>query len=364
MKVSIGSRIVDGPWGGGNLFAINLRDYLLKNGHEVIFDLSEKDIDVILLTDPRSKKESSSTFSHLDILKYKKLINPNVTVIQRINECDERKNTQNINKLYLEASEVSDHVIFVSSWLRDIYLKLGLEKSKTSVILAGSNKLIFNDSNSLFWDGKEKLKIVTHHWSSHKNKGFETYIEIDELLNQNYWSERYEFSYIGNLPSNLIFKNTKVFSPLHGKDLADKLKENHVYITASKNEPSGNHHIEAAQCGLPIIYINSGGIPEYSNGYGIVIDDLKDSLEKTRSEYIKLKTRLLDYPFNSEKMCDQFVDIFEKIYQEKIIYQKNKPISIQGKIFLNSIYLRRYFNLTNFLNAIRTRIKKVLKNEY
>ena len=148
MKVSIGSRIVDGPWGGGNLFAINLRDYLLKNGHEVIFDLSEKDIDVILLTDPRSKKESSSTFSHIDILKYKKLINPNVTVIQRINECDERKNTQNINKLYLEASEVSDHVIFVSSWLRDIYLKLGLEKSKTSVILAGSNKLIFNDSNS------------------------------------------------------------------------------------------------------------------------------------------------------------------------------------------------------------------------
>ena len=74
-----------------------------------------------------------------------------------------------------------------------------------------------------------------------------------------------------------------------------------------------------------------------------------------------MKTKLLDYPFNSEKMCDQFVDIFEKIYQEKIIYQKNKPISIQGKIFLNSIYLRRYFNLTNFLNAIRTRIKKALK---
>ena len=53
-----------------------------------------------------------------------------------------------------------------------------------------------------------------------------------------------------------------------------------------------------------------------------IIDDLKDSLEKTRSEYIKLKTKLLDYPFNSEKMCDQFVDIFEKIYQKKIIYQK------------------------------------------
>ena len=50
MKVSIGSKIVQGPWGGGNLFAINLSEYLIKHGHEVIYDLSEPDIDLILLT--------------------------------------------------------------------------------------------------------------------------------------------------------------------------------------------------------------------------------------------------------------------------------------------------------------------------
>ena len=364
MKVSIGSRIVEGPWGGGNLFAINLRDYLLKKGHEVIFDLSEKDIDVILLTDPRSKKESSSTFNHLDILKYKKLINPNVSVIQRINECDERKNTENINQLYLEASHISDHIIFVSSWLRNIYLNLGLEKSKTSVILAGSNKNIFNDANSLFWDGQEKLKIVTHHWSSHMNKGFETYLAIDQLLNDHYWSERYEFSYIGNLPDDFKFKNTKVISPLHGENLAEKLKENHVYITASKNEPSGNHHIEAAQCGLPILYINSGGIPEYSNGFGIVLGDLKDSIEKLRIKYPELKKKLKEYPFSSEKMCDQFVDIFEQIIVEKSSNQSYNLISIRGRMFLISNFLRRYFNISIYLNLIRSKIKNVLKNEH
>ena len=73
MKVSIGSRIVNGPWGGGNLFVKNLSNYLEQNGHKVIYDLGEKDIDLILLTDPRSRKESSSTFNHLDIQKYKKL---------------------------------------------------------------------------------------------------------------------------------------------------------------------------------------------------------------------------------------------------------------------------------------------------
>ena len=28
MKISIGSKIIQGPWGGGNLFAINLSNYL------------------------------------------------------------------------------------------------------------------------------------------------------------------------------------------------------------------------------------------------------------------------------------------------------------------------------------------------
>ena len=58
MKVSIGSKIVNGPWGGGNLFVKNLSNFLINNGHNVIYDLSDKDIDLILLTDPRSRKES------------------------------------------------------------------------------------------------------------------------------------------------------------------------------------------------------------------------------------------------------------------------------------------------------------------
>ena len=49
------------------------------------------------------------------------------------------------------------------------------------------------------------------------------------------------------------FKNSIHIPPLSGVKLASKLKENHLYITASKNEPSGNHHIEAAQCSLPIL---------------------------------------------------------------------------------------------------------------
>ena len=50
MKVSIGTNIKDGPWGGGNLFAINLSNFLRSKGIEVIYDLEDDDIDIILIT--------------------------------------------------------------------------------------------------------------------------------------------------------------------------------------------------------------------------------------------------------------------------------------------------------------------------
>ena len=90
MKISIGTKIKEGPWGGGNLFAINLKNYLEKSGHIVISDLMEDDIDVIILTEPRKTSESSA-FTDQDVLKYKKYVNKKSLVIHRINECDERK---------------------------------------------------------------------------------------------------------------------------------------------------------------------------------------------------------------------------------------------------------------------------------
>ena len=52
MKVSIGSKIKNGPWGGGK-FLINFIDALKQAGHTVINHLNDKDIDVIFLFDPR-----------------------------------------------------------------------------------------------------------------------------------------------------------------------------------------------------------------------------------------------------------------------------------------------------------------------
>ena len=91
MKVSIGTNIKEGPWGGGNLFAINLSNFLKNRGHEVVYDLSHNDIDIILITEPRKTSESSS-FTHIDVENYLKYEKFDTIVIHRINEYVRLKN--------------------------------------------------------------------------------------------------------------------------------------------------------------------------------------------------------------------------------------------------------------------------------
>ncbi len=340
MKVSIGTKIKEGPWGGGNLFAVNLKQYLLSMGYEVVHDLEDQDIDIILLTEPRVTSESSA-FTHYDVENYLKYINYEAIVVHRINECDERKNTNYVNKYIIYANQVSDASVFVSKWLEQIYIDQGIKSTDNNVIYAGADKKIFNTEGFKPWNKKEKLKIVTHHWGANWNKGFETYLKLDELIGTEKWKDKLSFTYIGNVPKNIKFHNSLVVTPLSGKKLANEIKQNHLYVTGSENEPSGNHHIEAAQCGLPVLYLNSGGMPEYCNGFGVEyhINDFEAKLEKITSEYDSYIKKVKLYPNNSQIMCSEFLDLFSRLIAEKESIYLNRDIKKNQNKLKENIFL-------------------------
>ncbi len=315
MKISFGTEIIEGPWGGGNLFLINLMKYLNQNDHEVVFDLNDDDIDIILFTDPRTGRGSTATFNEKKIKKYINKINNTTKVVQRINECDERKKTVGVNNLYLKSSKIANHVVFVSSWLQNIYLKLGLEKEKTSVIMSGSDSSVFNPVGRTQKSPGSKIKLFTHHWSSNWLKGFELYLYIDSIVSQNYWKNKIEFTYVGNTEKNYKFKDTKLIKPLSGLELANEIKQHDIYVTGSLNEPSGNHHIEGALCGLPILYVNSGGIPEYCKEFGLEVslDSFEERLDYMIEYFNKFQQKMKNYPYNSDLMCEQYLKLFNDL---------------------------------------------------
>ena len=367
MKISIGSNIIEGPYGGGNEFIRNLHEALKKDGHEVVFTLDDDDIDIILLTNPLSNS-LNSTFDNYDIDFYQKFKNPNSISIQRINECDERKNTKFVNKELIKRNKNIDLNIFVSNWLKNIFIDQGMDKKSSIVLMGGPTVNLFNRSREQKKLIGDKIKIVTHHWSGNVMKGLSTYLLIDELLENKKFNDRYEFTYIGNLDEGVEFKNSKIIKPLYGNDLVEELKKHDVYITASINEPSGNHHMEAAMLGLPILFLNSGGTPEYCDGFGLEFNsqNIQQKIDEIISNYDYFTTKLKKYPYSFENAYVHLINFLNEAHQnkDKIINNRNNLNNVI--VIYNFIYsfVKRYiykkFNKTKiYLGKIKRHATKV-----
>ncbi|MBS57111.1 MAG: hypothetical protein CMP16_04485 [Rickettsiales bacterium] len=372
LKISINVQNKEGPWGGGNLFISNLKNYLESNGNEVIFNLFDPNIDIILIIDPRMLSESVM-YTPKEIEFYKRNINNKCKVVHRINECDERKETSGINEYYIKANNVADHTVFVSEWLKNIYINSGFSSKNFDVIMSGANSEIFNYHERAFWNKNEPLRIVTHHWGSNFNKGFDIYSYLDKSIQEKY-KNQIKFTYIGNLNKDLEFQSTEIIEPKSGRELANLIKENHIYLTASINEPSGNHHIEAAQCGLPILYRDSGGMPEFTKGFGVEFQgkqDFFESLDELKNNYLTFFEKMKEYPFNSLIMSKEYLELFNKL-----ALLSPDPYLVDKNILFQKSFLQKFFYFLNkLLNNIKlyklkVRIKKyllikipVLKNE-
>ena len=317
MKISIGMNLQDGPFGGGNQFGLALTRQLRDFGHQVIFDLQDRDIDLILLTDPRVELKSCA-YAHEEILDYLNDINSDCIVIHRINECDERKDSKGLNSLLRYSNGIADHTIFVSSWLRDLHLSQGMEAYPNTVILNGPDQNIFNPNGYRNWSGSGPIKLITHHWGSNWKKGFDIYQRIDELVGKR-WKGLFEFTYIGNLPEGFFLSNSSYQRPLSGKPLADAIKRNHVYITGSINEPGGSHQSEGLLCGLPVLYRDSGCLQEYCDDYGIkfTYETFEERLESILGTYDLFANAAKKFSLNSEVMAKNYINLFDFLLKGK-----------------------------------------------
>jgi len=318
MKISLGMNLQSGPWGGGNQFGHSLVKYLRSKGVEVFFDLKQPDLDLIVLAEPRSKLQISA-YTDQEIKAYLLQKRWQTLVVHRINECDERKGTTYVNQRLIKANTCADHTVFISSWLRDLFSQHGLHTPSPNVILNGANELIFNAHGYRHWDKTSKLRLVTHHWGGNQLKGFDIYERLDALLSLSPYKRKLEFSYIGKLPENIAFTNVRHIPPKSGAELADAIRQHHVYLTASQNEPAGMHHIEGAMCGLPLLYRESGALPEYCQGFGVgfTADNFEQKLQELIDTYDVWADRMHDYPHTAECMCKNYYNLFLELVEHR-----------------------------------------------
>ena len=254
MKVNIVFTIANTPKGGGNQFLRTLKDELFA---KELYSRVE-DADVILFN------------SHQDIEKVIKIKRkyPEKLFIHRIdgpirlyNKMSDRRDfiTNITNR------NVADATVYQSEWSKMANLEMGLEQNKYEKIIPNAVDCdIFNRQNKSEFSKNRKVRLIASSWSSNINKGFETYKYLDEHLD----FSKYEMTFVGNSP--IQFRNIRMVEPQASRELAKILKQQDIYITASKKDPCSNSLIEALACGLPAVCYKDGGHPEILKEAGVL----------------------------------------------------------------------------------------------
>jgi hypothetical protein len=163
------------------------------------------------------------------------------------------------------------------------------------------------------------------------------------MMSDPQWKARVDFTYIGQLPSGFKFRNARYVKPLNGKALADELRSHHAYLTGSQNEPGGNHQVEGALCGLPLLYRQSGCMPEYCEGFGVPyagVNDLPAAIDQLRADYPALVGKMSAYPNTSERAMKEWIDLFERLNAERneIVARRRLSRSLPSLLATQFIY--------------------------
>ena len=149
----------------------------------------------------------------------------------------------------------------------------------------------------------QPLKLVTHHWSTNINKGYDTYYKLWKYLKD---LPNISFKFIGR-EFNQKYKGVPVFGPFHGS--AQKLNNGNYLINTAGMFDTGNH---------------GGTIIEVSNSQDIL------SITTTETEWGDnvYSYRAYRIPSIHPNAFSLIIDDLSIHDEEKIIDSENNSISL------------------------------------
>ena len=99
---------------------------------------------------------------------------------------------------------------------------------------------------------------------------------------------------------------------------------------------------------IPILYIDSGGVKEYCEGFGIKYDvsNLQEAISIFMKDSELYYENMKNYPFSSERMCKDFENLFFDLLEKEkkyIVLDTTKKIrTLIGKGLY--LFLRNFKN--------------------
>ncbi|MFZ4575186.1 MAG: glycosyltransferase family 4 protein [Phycisphaerales bacterium] len=280
--LSLWNKFTPPPWGGGNQFMIALEAQARRMGVECVRNEAGPRVSAHVVNSVQFEMERFESLVAPGSARVVHRIDGPISTIRGTPESleDDRRCIA-FNRRYASAT-------VIQSWhTRRSLRELGLEPVRPVLILnACDPETFYRPSRARETGGR--VRLVATSWSPNPGKGAAVYEWLDQHLDHS----RVEFTFVGNIKGS--FTNTRVLPPLPSDELADLLRTQDIYLTASRNDPCSNALIEALACGLPAIYLNSGGHPELVEFGGLPferpdeIPALVDRVARFRAVYSEL----------------------------------------------------------------------------
>lgn len=207
---------------------------------------------------------------------------------------------RSLNQKYAEKT------IFQSRYSMEKHLELGMDFRNPVVIMNAADPEIFHSRNRIGFSLERRTRLIASSWSDNLNKGALVYQWLDEHLD---W-ERFEMTFVGRSP--LQFRNIRMVPAVDSFRMAELFREHDMYLTASRNDPCSNSLIEALTCGLPAIYLQSGGHPEIVKQAGLrfeAVEQIPELLDELVSDYEKYQS-LISVPTIKE-VSEEYLKVLE-----------------------------------------------------
>lgn len=178
--------------------------------------------------------------------------------------------------------EFADSTVFQSAYSMNKHHELGLVFKEPVVIHNAVDPAIFHSRGRQEFSGKRKIRLFSMSWSDNPNKGADVYRWLEDALDWNC----YDYTFVGRSP--ITFERIKMVPPMASEAIAELMRKQDVFITASRHESCSNALIEALSCGLPAIFLKSGSNEEVVGAGGVgfeIKEELPECLERLISDY-------------------------------------------------------------------------------
>ena len=255
--MAIATELRQPPYGGSNQFLLALRGELRRRGLRV--------------TDGRVPWRARSVLLHSYLSDLRR--RPAGRVVHRVDGPIElyRGVDDGADRRIVEINaRLADATILQSRYSLDAHRDLGLELRDPVVIPNAVDPAIFYPPPERKPLAGRRVRVVATSWSDNPRKGGETYAWLATHLDR----DRYELTFVGR--ASVPVEAEHVLPPLGSEELAEVLRRQDVYVTASLHDPCSNALLEALACGLPALYARSGGHPELVGEAGLGFDDREE----------------------------------------------------------------------------------------